>query len=330
MSRMATETCEAPDAVARLLDREGSAIRDLGRRLATMAPPFVVTCGRGSSDHAAMYLKYSLEIATGIPVCSMGPSVASVYGTAPRVKGAVVVTVSQSGRSPDLVAFQAACRAAGALTIALVNVAESPVAAGADILIPLHAGAETSVAATKSFIAAAAAAAALVAAWSGDTARMAAVERLPWALEGSLGADWSEVLAPLATAGSCYTLGRGPGLAMAAEAALKLKEVLGRHAEAFSFAEVMHGPLRLLGPEFPLLAFLPDDAAQAANRAAIARLEVTGARVLVGQGFTGTGEAMLDPIAMMAPFYLGIEVLARRQGLDPDRPTHLSKVTETR
>jgi glucosamine--fructose-6-phosphate aminotransferase (isomerizing) len=331
---MEQETREAPEAVARLLDREMPAFRALGRRLASLAPPVVVTSARGSSDHAAMYLKYTLEIATGIPVSSMGPSIASVYGTAPRVAGGVLVTVSQSGRSPDLVAFQAACRAAGALTIALVNAADSPAAIEADILIPLHAGPETSVAATKSFISSIVAAAAIVAAWTGDEARLAAIARLPATLARALDADWSAAETAIAVAPSCFVLGRGPGFAIAHEAALKCKEVAARHAEAFSLAEVMHGPLRLVQPGFPVLAFAPADAAAAENRRALARLAEAGATVFAAGmdgvlPVVGTGDPSLDPIAMIVPFYLFAERLARRLGFDPDHPAHLRKVTET-
>jgi glucosamine--fructose-6-phosphate aminotransferase (isomerizing) len=337
-SLMARETAEAPSAVARLLEREGAGLAALGRRLAGMDPALVVTCARGSSDHAAQYLKYLLETMLGLPVASVGPSVASVYGTKLRLRGAVVVTVSQSGRSPDLVAFQAAARAGGALTVALVNDTTGPVAAEADVVVPLHAGEEASVAATKSFVSSCAAAAALAAGWTGDAALTGALARLPGRLEAALGCDWSAA-SGLGAAPSSFMLGRGPALAMALEAALKVKEVAGRHAEAFSLAEVMHGPLQLVGPGFPVLAFVPDDAAGAANRAALERLAATGAEVLAASplaGLPGTvlpvaecGHPALDPLGMMLPFYRFIEGVARSRGLDPDRPSRLAKVTRT-
>ena len=338
---MARETAEAPDAVARLLDREGAAIGALGRRLAGMAPPVVVTCARGSSDHAAHYLKYVLEMLVGVPVASVGPSVASVYGTALKLCGAVVVTISQSGRSPDLVAFQAAARAGGALAVALVNDTTGPVAGEADVVVPLHAGPEASVAATKSFVASCAAAAALVAAWSGaggsgDGSLERALGGLPGCLTAALTADWSAAGGVIGAAASSYMLGRGPALAIAHEAALKAKEVAGRHAEAFSLAEVMHGPLQLVGPGFPVLAFVPDDAALAENRAALARLEAVGGTVLSAgpvagatMAVPGCGHGALDPLGMILAYYRMIEAVARARGLDPDRPSHLAKVTKT-
>jgi glucosamine--fructose-6-phosphate aminotransferase (isomerizing) len=332
---MARETHEAPEAVARLLGQEGAAIAALGRRLAGMDPPVVVTCARGSSDHAAHYLKYLLETALGVPVASVGPSVASVYGTRLRLRGAVVVTISQSGRSPDLVAFQAAARQGGALAVALVNDTTGPVAAEADVVVPLCAGEETSVAATKSFVSSCAAAAALVAAWAGDAALGRALDGLPARLEAALGCDWGAAAALGAAAGG-YVVGRGPALAVAHEMALKGKEVAGRHLEAFSLAEVMHGPLQLVGPGFPVLALVPDDAALTANRAALARLAETGSEVLSVGPVDGMvlpavacGHGALDPLGMVLGFYRWVEALARGQGLDPDRPSRLAKVTRT-
>jgi glucosamine--fructose-6-phosphate aminotransferase (isomerizing) len=337
-SLMSRETREAPDATARLLEREGAAIRALGAKLAQRGPAVVVTCARGSSDNAAGYFKYLLEIGAGIPVASMGPSVASIYGARLRLPGAVLVTVSQSGRSPDLVALQQAAREAGALTVALVNATDGPVAQQADTVIPLHAGPEQSVAATKSFIASLVAAAALVGAWTGDVALSTALENLPAALEKSLAADWSAALPLLAGAQSLYVLGRGPAFPIAQEAALKSKETSAIHAEPFSTAEVMHGPLRLVGERLPVLAMLPDDAARASSVAVLDRIAATGAPLFTAttQAAPGTnlpaiatGNGFADPIAMITSFYVLIEQACRARGLDPDRPTNLRKVTET-
>jgi glutamine---fructose-6-phosphate transaminase (isomerizing) len=336
-SLMAAETAEAPAAVARLLDRNGATIMDLGRRLRALAPPVVVTCGRGSSDHAAAYLKYLVEIMVGVPVASLGPSVASIYGAPLRLAGAAMMTVSQSGRSPDIVALQQAAKKAGALTIALVNAVDSPVAAAADIVLPLEAGEERSVAATKTFIASSAAAAAIVAAWSGEAALQDGVRRLPVALAAALGADWTAG-DPLAQEQSIYVLGRGPALPMAAEAALKLKETASLHAEAFSPAEVLHGPLQLVERGFSVLALAPDDAALPTTRATLERLAAAGATLYTagGDGLPGrrlpsatASHGLLDPIAMIQSFYVLAERIARLRSRDPDRPERLRKVTET-
>ncbi len=337
-SLMAAETQETPAAVARLLAAEGKAIAALGRRLAALAPPVVVTCARGSSDHAAGFLKYLLEIAVGIPVASVGPSVASVYGARLRLAGGVLVSISQSGRSPDLVALQAAARAAGALTVAIVNATDGPLAQEADTVIALHAGPERSVAATKSFVCSTAAAAALVAAWSGDAALAAAVSGLPDSLGRALRCDWSAASETIGQAPSLFVLGRGPGYPVAHEAALKCKEVAAIHAEAFSIAEVMHGPLRLVHDRFPVLAWLPDDAAVAANRAGLVRIVEAGGSLFTASPVAApgvalpciaTGHGFTDPIAISLSFYGFIERISRARGFDPDHPANLRKVTET-
>ena len=337
-SLMSRETAEAPEAVARLLEREGAAIDALGRRLSALAPPLVATCARGSSDHAAGYLKYLLEIAAGVPVASIGPSVASVYGARLRLAGGVLVSVSQSGRSPDLVALQAAAREAGALTIAIVNATDGALAQEAEIVIPLHAGPERSVAATKSFIASTVAVAALVAAWTGDRALAAVVAGLPASLDRALACDWSAAQHAVTQAGSLYVLGRGPGYPIAQEAALKAKETAAVHAEAFSVAEVMHGPLRLVHHRFPVLAFLPDNSAADSSRAGLGRIIEADGQLFTASASPApgillpsiaTGHGFTDPIAMILSYYGLIERVSRARGFDPDRPINLRKVTET-
>lgn len=337
-SAMASETRETPATIARLLDTRLESMLALGRRLSKLAPPLVATCARGSSDHAASYLKYMLEIETGTPVVSIGPSVASVYRAPLQLSRAALVTVSQSGTSPDLVALQASAKASGALTIAMVNVVESPAARGADIVVPLEAGPEKSVAATKSFIAAAVAGAAITAGWTGDQELVAALRNLPDALAKALDADWSAAEEMLTACDSLYVLGRGPAYAVAQEAALKSKEVAAIHAEAFSSAEVMHGPLRLVQNGFPVLALLPEDAAADVGRAGLDRIAAAGGRVFsaatasapgTNLPVASTGHAFLDGLSMIVSFYVLIERVCRRCGFDPDRPVNLCKVTET-
>jgi glutamine---fructose-6-phosphate transaminase (isomerizing) len=336
-SLMAAETREAPEVVARMLALNAARFAALGERLAALDPPVIVTCGRGSSDHAAAYFKYLVEIMLGVPVASLGPSIASVYAAPLRLEGAVMVTVSQSGRSPDIVALQQAAKAAGALTVALVNVADSPVAMAADVLIPLEAGEERSVAATKSFIASCAAGAAIVAAWSKNKALADAVQALPEALAKALALDWSAADG-LAEERSLYVLGRGPALAIAQEAALKLKETAALHAEAYSPAEVMHGPLQLVAKGFPVLALAPSDAAIETTRTSLAKLKAAEARLFTASRETlpgtrlpaaATGHGLTDPIALIQSFYGLAERIARLRGQDPDRPQRLRKVTET-
>lgn len=335
---MAAEIAETPDAVARFFAHEDAALRGLGAKLRRLAPAFAVSCARGSSDNAAAHFKYGLEILAGIPLASVGPSVASIYHAPLRLTGALLVSVSQSGRSPDIVALQAAARAAGAFAVAVVNDADSPLAAAADAVLPLHAGPERSVAATKSCIASAVVLAALLAELLDDNPLRAAVRGLPEAFGRALAADWSAPIEMLRGATHAYVVGRGPALPVAMEAALKLKETGALHAEAFSGAEVMHGPLQLLHQGFPVLAFRPRDAAHLAMGHAVARLAAVGGQVFTAEDgpaapgrlpFAATGHWLLDPLAMLLSFYGLAEQAARARGHDPDHPSHLRKVTET-
>ena len=335
---MAQEIREAPQAIARFFDRETANLRDIARRLAERAPAVIVTCARGSSDNAAAYFKYLTEILLGVPVASIGPSVASLYGAPLQLAGAVVVSVSQSGQSPDIVALQSAAQAAGAFAIAVVNDVGSPLAGQADAVLPLQSGAEKSVAATKTFLSSAAILAALVAEWRGDALLAQATRELPEVLEKALHADWSEALPVLHRANSAYVVGRGPAFPIAAEAALKLKETAMLHAEAFSGAEVMHGPLQLVESGFPVIAFRPRDAAYEAMGDAVIRLAGTGAKVFVAEPgereagrlpLSPSGHPLLDSLPILLSFYALAEQVARGRGCDPDRPSRLRKVTET-
>jgi glutamine---fructose-6-phosphate transaminase (isomerizing) len=336
-SLMSAETREAPTVVARMLSRNAAVIGTIGQSLRALNPPVILTCGRGSSDHAAAYFKYLTEIMLGVPVASVGPSIASVYEAPLKLNGAALLTISQSGQSPDIIALQRTAKAAGALTIAILNVTDSPIGLEADFVVPLHADEEKSVAATKSFIASCAAAAAIVAAWSGDVALTTAVNQLPQTLQTALQQDWSAAEA-LAFERSLYVLGRGPALAMAEEAALKLKETASLHAEAFSPAEVMHGPLQLVERGFPVLCLAPDDQAAATTRVALDRLVSSGAKVFTASArslpgvhlpVAATGHGLTDPIAIIQSFYVLAESIARLRAHDPDRPERLRKVTET-
>lgn len=206
---MLREAREAPQVVARLLDANGSLCRALGERLRKAPPPFAVTCARGSSDNAATFVKYLLEIHSGLVTASVGPSVTSVYDARPRMRDALFLAVSQSGRSPDILHLAQAGRDDGALTVALVNDTSSPLASTCEVVLPLHAGPEKSVAATKSFIAALAAGVQLVAHWSQDSELLAALDRLPDALEQAAATDWSAALPLLSNVSNLLSLGAG-------------------------------------------------------------------------------------------------------------------------
>ncbi|WAJ26294.1 SIS domain-containing protein [Antarcticirhabdus aurantiaca] len=336
-SLMRREIDEIPAAVHRFLDGSAEAVEAVGRRLAELAPAVTVTVARGSSDHAATYFKYASEIVTGRPVASLGPSVVSVYGTKLRLAGQAALAISQSGKSPDIVALLAAAREGGAETIAIGNVEGSPLLQAAHWQLPLRAGPERSVAATKSFVTSVVAALAVLAAWSGDEGLKAALAALPDRLAGALGLDWSPALGTAARATSLYALGRGPGFAVASEAALKLKETSVLHAEAYSGAEVLHGPVSLVEEGFPVLAFVPDDAARPGLAEICSRVSASGAALFtVGEAGVGTrlphaptGHPLTEPLSMLVSFYRFVEEVARIRGQDPDVPRGLKKVTET-
>jgi len=333
MSHMAREAAQAAAATARFLDLNSKTLKEIGARLRLKQPPVIITSARGSSDNAAGYFKYLTEILTGVPCCSMGASVVSVYGAKLQVHDGFCLTISQSGKSPDIVALQDAARKAGALTVAVVNVEGSPAALAADICLPLHAGPELSVAATKSFIVSLVAGAAIVAHWLNDSKLLAVISALPEHLEKASRIDWPEVVGFARDAESLYVVGRGPALPIAAETALKLKETCAIHAEAYSIAEVMHGPLELLGDGYPVLAYSPEDSARASSIDALAKIAKTGAHVLAaakgGLPFERTGHSLIDPISMIQTTYRFVEATALARGRDPDRPRLLKKVTET-
>jgi glutamine---fructose-6-phosphate transaminase (isomerizing) len=334
-SLMRMEALEAPEAVQRFLEVNAAGLKEVSRAFTARPPLMAITSARGSSDHAAAYFKYLLEINCGIPCSSIGASVVTLYGAHLKLEGGIAVTFSQSGRSPDILMLQAAARDAGAYTIAVLNDTASPAASGADTVLALSAGVEKSVAATKSFIVSLVAAAAVVAALSCDEELMKAIARLPDDLHRASQLQWHGFAECFAETGSMYVLGRGPSYPIACEAALKLKETSALHAEAFSFAEVMHGPLELLQNGFRVLAFVPEDETQASNVEALARIEATGAlvkRVGTGPGnwpVQPVGHSLLTPISIIQSAYLAMESLAVARGRDPDKPRNLNKVTET-
>src|ERR1700683_2179558 len=277
---MALEIAETGAILARQLAANDAATRQIAALIAKRDPRLVATIARGSSDHAALYLKYLIEIALGVPCASIGPSIASLYDAPLRLEGALAIPISQSGRSPDIVALQDAANRAGALTLALVNEVDSPVAHGAQCLLPLHAGAERSVAATKSMIAALVAGAALVGRWVGDEKLDVAIAELPALLSAAVASPSRDLVDLVVAAKSTFVLGRGSTFSIAAEAALKLKETCAIHAEAFSSAEVLHGPAEIVTPGFPVVAFLPQDEAREGMNETLRRLHGMGAEVL--------------------------------------------------
>jgi glucosamine--fructose-6-phosphate aminotransferase (isomerizing) len=334
---MFREAAEAPDAVCAQLEANAALIARLAERLRTSPPRAIVTCARGSSDHAATFARYLIETRLGLLTSSAAPSVSSVYEAQPDLAGTVVLAISQSGSSPDLLASVGSARAAGARIVALVNAQASPLAKLADDLIPLGAGEERSVAATKSYLASLSAIVQLVASWSRGAELAAALGEAPGLLARAWQLDWSAAVTRLVGATNLYVVGRGLGLAIAQEAALKFKETCGIHAEAVSAAELRHGPIALVRPGFPLLVFAQNDESRAGVAELAGELAEQGAHVLLAGAHaarttvlpTQAAHPVIEPLLFAQSFYRMVNALALARGADPDRPPHLRKVTET-
>ncbi|WP_018235287.1 SIS domain-containing protein [Ensifer sp. BR816] len=338
-TNMRREIDEIPEAAARLLDRSAAALAAAGAALRAKDPAFLVTIARGSSDHAALFLKYAIELTAGRPVASLGPSLASIYAADLKLGGAAAIAISQSGKSPDIVAMAETATRAGAVSIALTNTLPSPIAAACSHPLDIVAGPELAVAATKSYVNSIVAGLAVLGEWTGDAALKRAVADLPEKFAKAVKLDWQEFAADLGEAESLYVLGRGPALAIASEAALKFKETSGMHAEAYSAAEVLHGPVALVGARFPVLVLAARDAAEASvteiadgMSAKGAVVHVTSARAQKAKRlpFVETGHPITDALALILPFYGFVEAWSRSRGLNPDAPASLKKVTETR
>ena len=337
-SLLAADIAEIPRAADRQISTNLNTYISAGRELADLGPRLFVTCARGTSDHAASFFKYIVESRLGIPVASIGPSIASVYQAKLRLENAVCLTISQSGASPDLVALQTHARRGGALSFALLNTVDSPVGRGAQCVLPVDAGPELAVAATKSFVNSMIAVCGLFAGLARDSDLATRLQDLPPALEAALACDWSCAADRLSGCSSIFAISRGPSLSAALEAALKLKEVCRLHAEACSATEFQHGPVSLAGSDMAALAFLPDDEGRASVSETARSLRRAGARVYLVGGSMEDGcklpaarspHPLLAPICQIASFYRFTEQLGRHLGVDCDRPPHLSKVTRT-
>ena len=336
-TRMFREAADASSAVRSQLAANRQLAEVLGGLAREFAPRAVVTSARGSSDHAATFARYLIETRAGVLTSHAAPSVSSLYATKPDFESVLFIAISQSGASPDLLAAASAARDAGALVLAFVNAADSPISRTAHHSIPLHAGEERSVAATKSYIASLAAIVQFVAAWTRDRNMDDALQQAPELLARAWQLDWSPAIPVFRAADSLYVIGRGLGLGIAREAALKFKEACGLHAEAFSAAELRHGPLALVQAGFPVLAFAQHDETLAGIEAMAGELRRAGAVVaLAGAEVPGVlalpaiaAHPAIEPMLMIQSFYRFANALALARSRDPDHPPHLSKITET-
>jgi len=336
---MYTEAMASASQVAVQLAADQDRYAALGAALRKRPPHGTVTIARGSSDHAAGYMAYLIMARSGHLVTSLPMSLLTLYQAPLAMDQMLAISISQSGRSPDLVEPMQLLQNAGATTVALVNDTTSPLAQAVGWTLPLHAGPEHSVAATKSFICSLVAGARLAAHWGDNQEFIARLHALPDALHEACQQDWSTAIEPLKNAHKLMVIGRGPGLAIANEAALKFKETCAIQAEAFSGAEVKHGPMALVDEAYPMLVFAPRGPTQNSLVALAAEMRGRGAHVLLAAPANVPSRDLtlasaphedLDPITAIQSFYLLVEAVARARGQDPDRPRHLSKVTSTR
>jgi glucosamine--fructose-6-phosphate aminotransferase (isomerizing) len=331
---MGCETAEIPAAAERLLART-DAIKAIVARVEQTRPRIVVFCGRGSSGHVGVYLRYLFEARLGLLASAAAPSVVTAYRRPPEMRDALFVVVSQSGRSPDLVNATQVARKHGALTLAIVNDQDSPTAAASELVLPIGAGAEHSVAATKTVVLSMIAGAQLVAALARDDDLVAGLGQLPLRLSRALDCDWSAWADSAARAAAAFVVGRGYGLGCVREIALKVAEILRVPTLGHSAAELRHGPRASITPSTPVLVLRQNDEAATAIDDLVKDLNDANETLFVAGGPAGTlpwigdGHPVYDPVLMLVPAYRAIEAVARRRGFDPDNPPHLSKVTKT-
>ncbi len=337
-SQMRREILQIPTAVERLLSQGAPQIQQAARAARDLDPVFVVTVARGSSDHVCTYLKYACELLLSLPVASIGPSIASIYQAPLKLANSLSISISQSGKSPDIVEMARASKRDGALALAITNNPTSPLAEISDHVLDIHAQAETSVAATKTFVTSAVAGLMLLAEWRGDRDLLDAITQLPTHLERAAQINWPEVRAAIGDEHSLYTLGRGPVYAISNEAALKFKETCQIHAESYSSAEVLHGPVSIIDRGFPVLGFACADVAEDALASIADEIAAKGAQVFATTDRVArakpiehirTGHALTDALSLIVSFYTMVDQVAASRGVNPDMPRHLKKVTET-
>ena len=331
---MARETAEIPAAAERLLART-DLFASIARRIEQAPLRGVVFCGRGSSGHVGVYLRYLFETRLGLLGSHAAPSVVTAYERAPQLREILFIVVSQSGRSPDLVNATRTARELGALTLALVNDEHSPAADISELVLPIGAGLEHAVAATKTVALSMIAGAQIVATLACDDELNGGLQRLPLRLSGALACDWSAWAERAADAAATFVVGRGYGLGCVREIALKVAEILRVPALGYSAAELRHGPRASITPATPVLVLRQNDQAAAAIDELIRELEEAGETLYSVGGpactlpWIGDDHPMCDPVVMLVPAYRAIEAAARRRGFDPDNPPYLSKVTQT-
>jgi len=342
---MQTETREIAQVVERQYQDNGAILESIATAIKRLNPPFLMTIARGSSDHAASFLQYLFGKELGLICASVPPSLTSLYDADLKVNGAVAIAISQSGASPDICHTLQRVKENGALTIALTNHPNSPLAKIADFVIPLQAGKEQSVAASKTYMASIFAIVHLLSFIKPEINLQKALENLPNQLIQNIHIDFSRDLAWFQKEPNLIIIARGLLYPIAQEAALKCKETCQIHAEPFSAAEFQHGPMALVQENFPLIIFAQHDETQAGVFDLSEKLTRLGAKTLlvcdekdIPQDraiashylslIADTHPALL-PILYIQAFYFFVAELALKKNRDPDNPTHLQKITKT-
>ncbi|MEW6984013.1 glucosamine-6-phosphate deaminase NagB-II [Colwelliaceae bacterium 6471] len=326
---MEKEAKQAPEVIGNQLVSNQSIARSIGEKLRQFQPKMVMIIGRGSSDHAGVFGKYLIEIEAGVPTFAAAPSVSSVYGKQLKLEQALVIVISQSGRSPDIISQAKMAKDAGAYCVALVNDESSPLKDIVDDVLPLRAGAEISVAATKSYLATLSALLQLTAYWTQNDTLIAALDTLPHALNDIIASAPQLTPESLAGVQNMVVLGRGLGYAVSKEMALKLKEVSSIHAEAFSSAEFLHGPVTLVEQGLAILNCAVNDESADSHQAQIDEMQQRGATLIHLRQTNNQVHPRLAPLVVLQRFYIDVAAVAVSRGFNPDEPKGLKKVTKT-
>jgi glucosamine--fructose-6-phosphate aminotransferase (isomerizing) len=342
---LSQEIGEQPAVLERLLRTQDAAAREIARTIRGHGVHWVLIAARGSSDNAALYAQYLWGARNGLAVAMATPSLFTLYGSPPRLTGALVVGISQSGQSPDILSVLAEARRQGAPTLAITNEPASPLAAEASMVLSTCAGQERSIAATKTYTSQLLAVALLSAALREDAEGSDALLRLPEAMRQALAQDGA--IAPLARRHrgmtQCVVLGRGFHYATACEWALKLEELTYVMAEPWSAADFRHGPMAMAGRDLPVLAVVPGGAVYPDVMALLATLSAERGVDLVALSDQEEALALaqtplrlppgvpewLSPIVGIVPAQLFCYHLAQAMGRDTEAPRGLSKVTRT-
>ena len=344
-SRLETELREQPEALSRLLERQRTYAERIGDLFRSNDVQYILIASRGSSSNAARYAQYLLGRAHRVPVAFATPSLFTLYGQPPRLDGALVIGISQSGKSPDVVEVVTEARRQGRPTIALTNSPASPLGQAADAVLKLEAGDERAVAATKTYVNSLGAVALIFATTTGEEQALAELDRLPGQLASQLDRSWRDlaVLDGFGGVGGGTVVARGINYCTSSEIALKIRELSGLLFESYSAADLMHGPVAAIAPGWPVIAVAPTGPAFDAMVDAVDAVGRRGARTVVisdDESLLARGEVglpllpgvpeWLSPLVAVVPGQLAALRLAQLRGIDLDRPLGLHKVTLTR